>query len=258
MPIKLLRCIFCLAIALQGQLAFTQAHAQNVVVFAAASLKESLDDVARQFESTTGNRVVVSYAASSALAKQIEAGAPADIFISADTDWADYLDTRKLLAPGSRTNLLANQLVLIAPASSTSTLKSLPAFRLSEALGRDRLAVANPDAVPAGKYARAALETLAVWPSVSDKLARAENVRAALALVSRGETPFGIVYKTDALADKGVKTIDVFPAGSHPDITYPAALVAASKSVPARALFDFMKSEKTRNAWEKYGFTVLK
>ena len=251
---RLLRCLFCFVIALHVQIA----SAQNVVVFAAASLKESLDDVARQFESSTGNKVVVSYAASSALAKQIEADAPADIFISADTDWVDYLDTRKLLAAGSRANLLANQLVLIAPVSSTSTLKISPAFKLSEALGKDRLAVANPDAVPAGKYAKAALEAFAIWPSVRDKLARAENVRAALALVSRGESSFGIVYKTDALADKGVRIVDTFPPASHPAITYPAALVATSKLPAAKAFLDFMRSEKMRRTWKKYGFSTLK
>lgn len=236
----------------------TVASAHNVTVFAAASLKESLDDIARQFEAVSGHRVVVSYAASSALAKQIEAGAPADIFISADTDWVDYLESRRLLTPGSRMNLLANRLVLVAPARSTSTLEIAPAFRLAEALGTDRLAMANPDAVPAGKYGKAALEALGVWPSVAARVARAENVRAALALVSRGEAPLGIVYRTDALADKGVRIIDVFPAGTHPDIIYPVAQVASSKSAAAAALVDFMRNGKQRGTWEKYGFTVLK
>ncbi|MEO8384812.1 MAG: molybdate ABC transporter substrate-binding protein [Betaproteobacteria bacterium] len=231
--------------------------AQNVTVFAAASMKESLDDVARQFTAASGHKVVVSYAASSALAKQIEAGAPADIFISADIEWADYLDSRKLLAPGSRSNLLVNQLVLIAPAPGNTTLKIAPSFKLAEALGKDRLAIANPDTVPAGKYGKASLEALGVWPSIAEKLARAENVRAALALVSRGETPLGIVYKTDALADKGVRIVDVFPAGTHPAITYPLALVATSKSGPAKELIAFMKAEKTRATWEKYGFIRL-
>lgn len=234
------------------------AAAENVTVFAAASMKESLDDVARQFEAASGNKVVVSYAASSALAKQIEAGAPADVFISADTDWADYLDTRKLLAPDTRANLLANKLVLIAPADSTSTLKIAPSFKLADALGKDKLAMANPDAVPAGKYGKASLEALGVWASVSDKVARAENVRAALALVSRGETPYGIVYRTDALADKGVRIVDTFPAGTHPDITYPVAMIATRKSSAAKSFIDFMKADKTRTTWEKYGFSVLK
>ena len=251
---RLLRSLLCFLIVVQMPLA----NAQKVTIFAAASLKESLDDVGRQFESVSGNKVVVSYAASSALAKQIEAGAPADIFIAADTDWADYLDARHLLALNSRANLLANRLVLIAPVGSGTTLKIAPAFKLSEALGKERLAIANPDAVPAGKYAKAALETLGVWASVVDKLARAENVRAALALVSRGETPFGIVYRTDAMADKGVRVIDTFPAESHRPITYPVALVATSKSAAARALIAFMKSDQTRSTWEKYGFTALK
>lgn len=236
----------------------TAVHAETVTVFAAASMKESLDSVAKQFETATGHKVSVSYAASSALAKQIEAGAPADIFISADTDWADYLDTRKLLMPGSRSNLLSNQLVLITTAGATGSLKIAPGFPLAEALGRDRLSMANPDAVPAGKYGKAALESLNVWASVQNRIARAENVRAALALVSRGETPFGIVYRTDALADKGVKIVDTFPAGSHPDITYPVALVATSKSAAARALLDFMKNAESRTTWEKFGFTALR
>lgn len=231
------------------------ASAQVTTVFAAASLKEALDDVVRQFERGGGGTVAVSYAASSALAKQIEAGAPADLFISADTDWADYLAARHLLAPGSRINLLGNQLVLIAPAGAQTGLRISRGFRLAEALGDNRLAMANPDAVPAGKYGKAALDALGVWPTVAGKVARAENVRGALLLVSRGEAPFGIVYRTDALADRGVRIVDTFPAGSHPAIIYPLARVAGAKSSAAPALLAFMKS--ARATWEKYGFTVI-
>ena len=162
--------------------------AADVTVFAAASLKESMDEQARHFEAASGNKVIVSYGGSNALAKQIESGAPADVFISADLDWMDYVDQRKLLKPNTRSNLLDNALVLIAPAASTSTLKIAPNFRLASALGSDKLAMANPDSVPAGMYGKSALENLGVWKSVEGRVARAETVRAALALVSRGRS----------------------------------------------------------------------
>jgi molybdate transport system substrate-binding protein len=230
--------------------------AADVTVFAAASLKESMDEQARRFESTTGNKVIVSYGASNALAKQIESGAPADVFISADLDWMDYLDQRKLLAPNTRANLLNNTLVLVAPAASTSTLKIAPNFPLASALGSDKLAMANPDSVPAGKYGKSALESLGVWKSVEGRVARAETVRAALALVSRGEAPFGIVYKTDAMADKGVKVIDTFPSSSYPPIVYPIAVVANAKSTATIALVEYLRSAPARQGWEKYGFAL--
>ncbi len=201
--------------------------------------------------------MIVSYGASNTLAKQIEAGAPADIFISADLDWMDYLDQRRLLAPNTRFDLLRNTLVLIAPASSTSTLRIGPNFGLAAALGTEKLAMANPDSVPAGKYGKSALEKLGVWASVEKQVARAENVRAALALVSRGEAPFGIVYRTDALADKGVKIIDTFPRDSHPPIIYPATLLATSKSAAAKSLMDYLQSAPARSVWEKYGFGLV-
>jgi molybdate transport system substrate-binding protein len=232
------------------------ATAADLTVFAAASLKEALDDQAKQFEATTGNKVIVSYAASNTLAKQIESGAPADIFISADLDWMDYLDQRHLLAPNTRYNLLRNSIVLIAPASSASTLKVAPNFGLAAALGSDKLAMANPDSVPAGRYGKSALESLGVWSSVDKQVARAENVRAALALVSRGEAPFGIVYRTDAAAHKGVRVVDAFPPDSHPPIIYPAALVATSKSSAAKDLLGFLRAPSARPVWEKYGFDV--
>ena len=230
------------------------AIAADVTVFAAASLKEALDDQAKTFEAASGDKVVVSYGASNTLAKQIEGGAPADLFISADLDWMDYVDQRKLLIPGTRVNLLRNTLVLIAPASSTAALKIAPSFGLASALGRERLAMANPDSVPAGKYGKAALEALGVWSGVEKQVARAENVRAALALVSRGEAPFGIVYATDAFADKGVRVVDTFPADTHPPIVYPAAVLVSSKSSAAKPLLDYLKSGGARGVWEKYGF----
>lgn len=228
--------------------------AADVTVFAAASLKEAMDMQARAFEASTGDKVIVSYGASNALARQIEAAAPADVFISADIDWMDYLDRLRLLAPNTRINLLRNTLVLIAPASSTVALKVGPGFALAAALGKERLAMANPDSVPAGKYGKAALESLRIWSGVEKQVARAESVRAALALVSRGEAPFGIVYATDALADKGVRVVDAFPPGSHPPIIYPAAVIAGSKSTASRRLLQYLHSPAARGVWEKHGF----
>lgn len=239
--------ILCLA-------AVPTAWAADVLVFGAASLKEALDEQARSFEAASGSKVVVSYGASSTLAKQIEAGAPADLFIPADRDWMDYVDRKRLLRSGTRVDLLRNALVLIAPASSRSTLRIGRNFALAAALGQEKLAMANPDSVPAGKYGRGALEYLGVWTGVEKQVARAENVRAALALVSRGEAPFGIVYATDAMADRGVRIVDTFPAASHPAIVYPAAITAASRSTGAGPLLDYLRSPAARPVWEKYGF----
>jgi molybdate transport system substrate-binding protein len=234
------------------------ANAASVTVFAAASLKEAMDEQARQFETGTGNKALTSYAGSNALAKQIEAGAPADIFVSADLDWMDYAAQRNLLRAGTRFNLLRNLLVLIAPASSTTTLKIAPGFSLAAALGNGKLAMANPDSVPAGKYGKSALEKLGVWASVQDKVARGENVRSALAFVSRGEALFGIVYNTDALADKGVKVVDTFPQDSYPPIIYPAALIATSRSPAAQAFLDYLRTPAAAQIWAKYGFGLVK
>ena len=231
--------------------------AADVTVFAAASLKEAMDEQAKKFESVAGSRVIVAYGGSNALARQIEAGAPANVFVSADEDWMDYLDRRRLLVPGSRSNLLGNELVLIAPASSRATLRIAPGFALATALGGDKLAMANPDSVPAGKYGRSALERLGVWTSIEKQVVRTDNVRAALALVARGEAAFGIVYKTDALAEKSVRIQDTFPATTHAPIVYPAALVAPDRSIAAKALLDFLRSGAARPIWEKYGFVPL-
>ena len=248
-----------LARTLSGLLAAiltTWACAADLTIFAAASLKEAMDAQARQFEVSTGKKVVVAYAASNALARQIEAGAPTDVFISADLEWMDYLEARRLLMPGTRSNLLRNTLVLVAPASSKATLVIGPNFGLAAALGREKLAMANPDSVPAGKYGKAALEKLGVWSAIDKQVARAENVRAALALVSRGEAPFGIVYATDALADKGVRIVAAFPPESHPPIVYPVALIATSRSAAAGPLLGFLRSTAARATWEKYGFAM--
>jgi molybdate transport system substrate-binding protein len=234
------------------------AQGRPVLVFAAASLKNALDDVVAQYERETGKRVSVSYGASSALARQIEAAAPADVFMSADLDWMDYLDTKKLIKPGTRSSLLGNELVLIGPKSGTAKVSIGPGFPLAELLGGDgRLAIADPKSVPAGKYGRAALESLGVWASVENRLAPTENVRLALALVSRGETPLGIVYKTDAAADPNVRIVGTFPENTHPPIVYPVALTATAGG-DAPAFLAYLKSAAARPSWEKQGFTLLK
>lgn len=227
----------------------------DLLVFAASSLQTALDELAPAIQQNTGVRVRVSYAATSTLARQIENGAPAGLFISADLDWMDYLAERRLIASQSRVNLLGNSLVLIAPASSTRALKIAPGFALAAALGNGRLAIANPDIVPAGKYAKSALTSLGVWNAVSQKLAPAENVRAALLLVSRGEAPLGIVYKTDAIADRGVRIVDTFPATSHPAIVYPAALVAPATPAAERVLA-FLRTPVAASVFRRAGFAV--
>jgi molybdate transport system substrate-binding protein len=234
------------------------AQTKPVLVFAAASLKNALDEIAAQYERETGKKVTISYGASPALAKQIEAAAPADLFISADLDWMDYLQTRNLIKTDTRGNMLGNRLVLIAPRDSQASIKIGPGFPLVELLGGGRLAMADPKAVPAGKYGRAALETLGVWQAVEPRVAAAENVRAALALVSRGEAPLGIVYQTDAAADSNVKIVGMFPADTHPPIIYPAAVTGTSTNGDSATFLAYMRAPGARPAWEKQGFTVLK
>jgi molybdate transport system substrate-binding protein len=230
------------------------AHAENVTVFAAASLKDALDEIAAQYGKAKGDKLVISYAASSALAKQIESGAPADVFISADLDWMDYLAQRKLIEPASRVDLLRNRIALIAPADSTIKVEIVKGFPLAGLLGNGRLAMADPDFVPAGKYGKAALDSLGVWSSVESRVARAENVRAALLFVSRGDAPLGIVYTTDAYAEKKVRIVGVFPENTHPPVIYPAALVARRKGVASAAFLEYLKSPAGRTTFEKYGF----
>jgi molybdate transport system substrate-binding protein len=232
------------------------AQPQQLTIFAAASLKNALDDVDAAFTAERRTPVRASYAASSALARQIEQGAPADLFISADADWMDYLAQRKLIAPASRRDVLTNHLALIAAASSGLRLAIRPGFALAKALGDGRLAVAGPD-VPAGKYGRASLQALGVWDSVKDRLAPAENVRGALAFVAQGEAPLGIVYDTDAKSEPKVRIVGLFPDASHPRIVYPAALVAASQSRDAPAYLAFLQSPKASAIFRRYGFIVL-
>jgi molybdate transport system substrate-binding protein len=233
------------------------AVAQDLTVFAAASLKNALDEVNGLWAKTGKPAARLSYAASSALARQIEAGAPADLFISADLDWMGYLDRKGLVRAGTRKDLLGNAIVLIAPRDSAASLAIGPGMSLTSALGDGRLAMANVDSVPAGKYGKAALEKLGAWEGVKNRVAQAENVRAALLLVSRGEAPLGLVYATDAAADPGVKIVGKFPADSHPPIVYPAAIVASSKSPEAAAYLAFLRSSAAIAAFERQGFTIL-
>ena len=233
------------------------ARADDVVVFAAASLKNALDDAAAAFQRRSGDHAKISYAASSALARQIENGAPADLFISADLDWMNYLQDRKLIRTDTRRNLVGNRLVLIAPASSPVSVEIKPGFALAPLLGQGRLAMANPDAVPAGKYGKAALQKLGAWQSVEAHIAPAEDVRAALRFVARGEAPLGIVYQTDAAAEPNVRIVGYFPADSYPPIVYPVAIIAASRNPMAPKLLAFLQSPAARPFFEKQGFTVL-
>jgi molybdate transport system substrate-binding protein len=234
------------------------AQSKEVVILAAASLKNALDEASAAWTKQTGKPTKISYAASSALAKQIEAGIPADLFISADIPWVDYVAERKLIKPASRSDFLGNEIVLIAGKDSKIDLKIDKGFPLRTALGDGRLAMANIDAVPAGKYGKASLEALGVWPSVADRVAQAENVRMAMTLVSRGEAPLGIVYRTDAAADPNVKIVGAFPASSHPPIIYPMALLTTSTNPDAEAFVSYLKSPAAKPFFEKQGFTVLK
>jgi molybdate transport system substrate-binding protein len=230
--------------------------ADGPLVFAAASLKGPLDEAAAAFKAETGTTIVISYAGSNALAKQIEEGAPAELFISADEAWMDYLAGKSLIAADTRSNLLSNELVLIAPADSTATLTIGEGFGLAGAIGEGKLALADPDAVPAGKYAKQALTALKVWDAVEPKVARTENVRAALALVASGEAAFGIVYATDAKAEAKVKTLGLFPAETHDAIVYPAALTTVA-TPEAAAFLAYLKGERAGAIFVKAGFGKL-
>jgi molybdate transport system substrate-binding protein len=232
------------------------AAARPPLVLAAASLQESLSAAAGAWARAGHARPVLSFAASSALARQIVAGAPADLFLSADEAWMNDVGGRGLLRAGSRASFLANRLVLIAPAGSAARLTIRPGFPLARALGSGRLAMADPDAVPAGRYGKAALTTLGVWPAVEKRLARGESVRAALALVERGEAPFGLVYATDARASARVRVVGTFPAASHPPITYPIALLKTAASPDAEGFRRFLLSPAGRAIFRRYGFTA--
>jgi molybdate transport system substrate-binding protein len=242
-------------LAVDGGRSLAQAEPQAVTIFAAASLKTVLDATRSAMEAQGLAKPVVSLAGSSALAKQIEHGAPADVFISADQDWMEYLAGKDLIVPETRTIVATNTLVLVAPADRLEALVLTPGVDLAAILGDGRLAVADVKAVPAGKYAKAALTSLGVWAGVESKLAQTENVRAALALVARGEVPLGIVYGSDAMADKSVRVVATFPAASHPPIVYPAAVIRSSREhEAAREMIDRLTSPDGQAVLAAHGF----
>ncbi|MFT3897943.1 MAG: molybdate ABC transporter substrate-binding protein [Thermomonas sp.] len=236
-----------------------QAGDKPITVFAAASLKESMDEAAARFGQETGQQVVVSYAASSALARQIEQGAPADVFVSADLDWMDELQGKNLIDNASRRSLLGNTLVLVAPADSTQPALALhKGSNLLPLLGADgRLAVALVDSVPAGKYAKASFESLGMWNALQPRLAQAENVRAALLLVARAEAPLGVVYGSDAKAEPRVRVLATFPPGSHPPIVYPVARIRASTQPRAGAFVRWLQTPQAGAIFRAHGFTTF-
>ena len=252
--------LFAIFALLAALFAAQPAPAQDnaaLTVFAAASLRNALDDFNAQYTKATGIKVTASYAATSALAKQLESGAPADAFISADLKWMDYAIEKKLVNTGTRVDLLGNELVMIAPKDSKLDKVAIAkGFDIVKLAGDSRIAVADVKAVPAGRYAKAALESLSVFAVAEPKLAQAENVRAALAYVSRGETAIGIVYATDAKADPGVKIVGTFPEGSYPPVTYPVAATPAAKPVTLKYL-EMLRSPAARAIFEKHGFSFL-
>jgi molybdate transport system substrate-binding protein len=253
-PLVWLAALLCVAAgAVQ---AADEATPAPITVFGAASLTNVLQDLGDVFTKQTQIPVRFSFAASSALAKQIENGAPADLFFSADIEWMDYLEQRNLIQRVSRYNRVGNKLVLIAPLDSRVKLKIEPHFALAGALGKDRLATGDPDSVPVGRYAKQALMHLQVWKDVEGRLVRADSVRAALSFVDRGEAAFGIVYETDALVDKKVQVIDVFPADSHEPIVYPVALTANARA-EAQKLLTYIIGAGADPAFKHYGFTPL-
>jgi molybdate transport system substrate-binding protein len=249
--------LLCLAVG-SRPLPAAETQQSQILVFAAASLTDALQQIGSAYEKTAPVKVKLSFDASSNLARQIEAGARADVFFSADTQWMDYLQSRNLILVSSRQNVVGTALVLIAPAESQIKLKIEPHFPLLAMLGKDgRLAIGDPDSVPAGRYARSALSTLGVWDEVSSRLAPAENVRVALSYVARGEAPLGIVYRTDAVVDKGVRVVDTFPANTHAPIIYPLALTKSAQ--PATTGFvAYLTGPRGREVFAKYGFTEPK
>ena len=246
-------CAYALAPAAQAR----EKEKPPTLVFAAASLTNVLGVLSTSWTASSGAQVRLSFAASSVLARQIEAGGRADLFISADQEWMDYLQSRNLIDKSSRRNLVENRLVLIAPADSKVELRIAAGFPLAAALGRGRLSTGDPDTVPVGRYARSALISLGVWDEIQDRLVRADNVRSAMMFVARGEAPLGIVYNTDAVMDSKVRIVDTFPQNSHAPITYPGAATIAANN-EARAFLEFLGSPPARDTWRRFGFVELK
>lgn len=248
----------CIALAtLLGLSAVTPAAAEDVVVFAAASLRNALDTIAADFQKATGDTVTISYAGSNALAKQIIEGAPADIFVSAAANWMDEVEKAGFISPGTREDLLGNALVLVAHGKDARPVEIGPGFDLKSLLGDGKLSMAMVDSVPAGQYGKASLEALGVWPSVEASVAQSDNVRAALALVSAGEAPYGIVYASDAVADDNVSVVGTLPEDSHKPIVYPAALLTGAADAADKAFFEALSSGAADATFAAAGFAIL-
>jgi len=245
--------LLCLTVQ-SASLPAADAKQTQILVFAAASLTDALGEIGAAYEKISPVQVKMSFDASSNMARQIEAGAPADVFFSADAQWMDYLQSRNLIQPSTRQNVVGNRLVLIAPAASQIKLRIAPHFPLAAALGNGRLATGDPDSVPVGRYARSALSALGIWDELAARLVRAENVRAALMYVGRGEAPLGIVYASDALVDKDVRVVDTFPANTHEPIVYPVALTKSARS-EAAGFITYLASPHGHEIFVKYGFT---
>lgn len=247
---------FALA-ALMGLSLAAPARAEEVVVFAAASLKTALDEIAAEFRAETGHEVVISYAGSNHLAQQILQGAPADIFLSSAVNWMDVVEEAGLVVPGQRRDLLGNRLVLIAHGTGAAAVDLEPGFDLAGLLGEGWLSMAMVDAVPAGQYGKAALQALGLWEAVAPQVAQSENVRAALALVATGEAPYGIVYASDAVAGEAVTVVAEFPEGSHAPIVFPAALLTGAADAADAAFFNALSSEAADATFAAQGFKIL-
>ena len=245
-----------LAVAVAASVLSACAAAADVTVFAAASLTNAFQDIGRLYQQRTSTQARFSFAASSTLAKQIESGAPAGIFASADEQWMDYLAQRNLIVPASRRPLVGNRLVLVVPAGNPASVDLKPGFDLAQFLGKDRLATGDPAHVPVGKYAQDALTKLGLWSVAEPRLVRADSVRAALTFVERGEVAAGIVYATDAAISDKVRVAGVFPEDTHPPITYPVALVAGHDTPEARAFLAFLTGPDTAPVFRKYGFSL--
>jgi molybdate transport system substrate-binding protein len=249
-------------LALCGGIAFAlpfpaaAAEPGKVTVFAAASTTNAVSDIGKMFTENGRGDFTPSFASSSTLAKQIAQGAPADVYISANPKWMAYLEDEEMVEPGTRADLLGNRIVLIAPADSDVSVELTEGVNLAGMLGEDKLAMGDPDHVPAGMYGKQAMESLGMWAAVSPKVARAKDVRAALALVERAEAPLGVVYATDAAISTKVRVVATFPESAHPPITYPVAIVKDKATPTARAFLEFLRSPEAQAVFEKYGFSV--
>jgi molybdate transport system substrate-binding protein len=254
---KRIRIAFAIVVGIIAGAPFGSAHAEDLMVFAAMTLQGALDDAGAAYTSQSGVNVTFSYGSSAALVKQIDNGAPADVFISADSDWMDEAEQKGLINNSTRTNFLSSRLVLVAPRNSSVAAVIKAGFPIGQMLGDGRLVMCDPMMMPAGRYGRASLEYFGVWQTVQNRVANADNVRAALALVARGEAPLGIVFDTDVALDTSVKIVGVFPSESHPPIVYPAAMVASSDNPAAEPFLAFLQSTAAKSIIERYGYILL-